>query len=147
MRAAFNRWRTLAALLLVPLVPAAVTGWLHPRRPDWRAAGDPIEQVNVSAVPAAVLWVDAREAAEFEAGHIPDAVHVSETNWEDGLVALLDVWHPDVPVVVYCGGAGCEASRTVAERLRREVGIDNVSVLQGGWPAWAEARRETEGAR
>jgi len=45
-------------------------------------------------------------------------------------------------VVVYCNSQRCDASREVAVRLRHELQIDNVFVLQGGWNAWLEAQKK-----
>ena len=128
--------RRYLLLVLLPIVPALLTGWLHPRHPDWAAAMHPTPLVSLAAVPAKTLWVDAREPDAYTAGHIPDAVSLSETNWEQGLPVFLAAWNPGAPVVVYCGGGSCGASRAVAERLRRELRIDRVYILDGGWNVW-----------
>ncbi len=97
--------------------------------------------LSVSAAEALdnVLWVDARDVAAFENGHVPGAVNLSEDAWESQLTGLLDVWEPGQRLVVYCDGEACLASRQVALRIRRELALDNVAVLTGGWPAWQEA--------
>jgi rhodanese-related sulfurtransferase len=129
---------------IICLLAAAAAGlaWAaHPRMPGWQAGRLEAGAVTVPAVLAAgpVLWVDARPAADYAADHIPGAVHVDETDWESGLAALLDRWEPGLPVVVYCDDQGCQASRVVSERLRRELGIDNAFHLKGGWQAWLQA--------
>ena len=133
--------RRYLLLLLAPVVPALLTGWLHPRRPDWTAAMHPTPLVSLAEVPAAPLWVDAREPAVYAAGHVPGALSLSETKWEQGLPAFLAAWNPGTTVVVYCGGETCGASRAVAQRLRRELGIDKVYILEGGWDAWRSRHR------
>ena len=92
-------------------------------------------------MPARVLWVDAREPSAFAAGHIPGAIALGETAWEEGLAGFVERWEPDVLVLVYCDGAECEASRRVARRLQSELGVDNVAVLHDGWGAWQRAGR------
>ena len=114
--------RRILLLLLLPLVPALLTGWLHPRRPDWFAALHPVPQIALAALPDGALWVDAREPAVFAAGHVPGALPLSETAWEQNLPAFIDAWSPDRPVIVYCGGETCGAS---------------AACFSGGLPAWA----------
>jgi 3-mercaptopyruvate sulfurtransferase SseA len=50
----------------------------------------------------------------------------------------VDRWTPQVRVVVYCDGQGCDASRDVARRLQKELSLHKVFVLKGGWDAWAK---------
>ena len=137
-------------LLVLPLAPALLTGWLHPRRPDWTAirteASAPapghlaIEQVRATYPNA--LWVDARPAADFEDGHVPDAVSLNEEDWDAGFANLIEKWDGERPLIVSCGGERCHASESVARRLRRELGFENVHVLLGGWTAWQAALAE-----
>jgi rhodanese-related sulfurtransferase len=85
---------------------------------------------------AAVLWVDARGEEAFAKGHVPGAMHLDEDEWDTLLPALLAAWSPERKVVVYCSRETCNASHAVAERLRHEVQLKNVYVLQGGWEEW-----------
>jgi rhodanese-related sulfurtransferase len=128
-------------LLLAPLGPAAMTAWWHPRAPEWRVEADAVEAFDLAEVPEGALWVDAREPGEFAAGHVPGAVALGEAAWEEGLARFMERWEPGVRVVVYCGGAECEASRRVARRLQEELGIAEVAVLREGWAAWQGAGR------
>ena len=69
---------TFVLLLVFPIAPAILTGWLHPRRPDWTAirteAAAPVPgQLTLDQVRSAyanALWVDARSATDFAAGHV-----------------------------------------------------------------------------
>ncbi len=105
--------------------------WLR-QAMDWEAAGE------------AVLWVDARRRDVFEAEALPGAVWLSEDDWSAGYLDFLSRWEDGVRVVVYCDGAGCEASDAVAERLRGD-GFEAVYVLEGGWDAWRAWTRAREG--
>jgi rhodanese-related sulfurtransferase len=82
-----------------------------------------------------VLWLDARSADEYEAGHVPGAILLNLESWDQLFPQFLDRWSPEKRVVVYCSVATCELSHEVAERLRKN-GISSVFVLKGGWEAW-----------
>jgi rhodanese-related sulfurtransferase len=85
------------------------------------------------ANPAAVLWVDVRAQLAYDESHYPGAKFLSLDDWDAGLSALLMDWDPGIPIVVYCDGNGCDSSRAVAERLRQELGSEEVYWLVGGW--------------
>ena len=85
-----------------------------------------------------VLWVDARTESAFEAAHMKGAILLNESNWESALGDLLLSWDPESTVVVYCDGADCGTSRSVAARLREDLGVESVFWLEGGWEALAE---------
>ncbi len=134
-----RRWRVVLGLLLVALVPALLSAWLHPHRPSWERAGD-VTLAVVKGWPA-VLWVDARSAATYDRDHVPGALNLSPGSWDSQVEAVVSAWDPDKRVVVYCDGHGCQASREVAQRLRAELGFNEIYVLTGGWDAWTEARK------
>ncbi len=127
--------RQLCALLGLALVPALLAGVLQLKTHQ----PDPVPKVEAAQVRAwgdQVLWVDARPRAEFEQGHIAGAVLLNEDEW-NGLVAqFLNAWDPDKPIVVYCEGGRCQASKSVASRLLTELQLENVHVLKGGWKSW-----------
>lgn len=142
-------WRAGLVLLACPLLPAAATGFWHPKRPDWtalRAPGGGVRQVDLVTARgefSGALWIDAREAEAYAAGHVPEALSLNETTWEAGFGRLMDAWDGARAIVIYCGGESCHASEAVARRLKRELGFENVVVLRGGWDAW----RAGEGAK
>jgi len=138
------KFRRVFLLLLLALIPSFLTGWLHPRRPDWKEAWNPVPSVTLEelrAMPAArTVWIDAREPDDYAKGHLPGALNLSETAWETSLPAVIDVWTPEFRVVVYCDGGGCQASRATATRLRREIGAAHVYILKDGWAALASLK-------
>jgi rhodanese-related sulfurtransferase len=83
-----------------------------------------------------VLWVDARPDEDFDRGHVPGAMLLNEDEWDAQLRTFLTAWSPERKMVVYCSAKSCNASHAVAERLRSEVGLKNVYVLEGGWEEW-----------
>lgn len=139
--------RAALLLLALPIVPALLSGWLHPRRPDWHAirteaAAPAPDRLDLSTIRAAhpdALWLDARSAEDYTAAHVPGALPLTEESWDAQFSALIDAWDGSQSLVVYCGGESCRASEAVARRLRRELGVDNVFVLAGGWDAWRAA--------
>lgn len=152
-----RRRRTLRAatlLLVLPVVPAALTAWLHPRRPDWTALAVQVQEGAVVDLDMDqigrefpnVLWIDARARTDFDEAHVPGAVHLDESTWDAGFSTLTELWDGQRAIVVYCGGGGCLTSQAVARRLRGELDFNQVYVLRGGWPAWSTVQMETSGA-
>ena len=126
----------LLGLAFLPAIGQAIyyrnsASWSHP----------PVDSALISVVQAknwgdSVLWVDARPEEDFARGHIPGAVLLNEDEWDGQLRTLLTAWSPERKLVVYCSARSCNASHAVAERLRNEVGLKNIYVLEGGWEGW-----------
>jgi 3-mercaptopyruvate sulfurtransferase SseA len=146
-------WRRAVgqALVLVALsVTAAVaTHFLHPMAPAWYLVEAPLkdDEVTLERVngefAGQVLWLDARPEEQFNAGHIPGARLLNEQGFDGQLFELIEGLQTNLlPVVIYCGGEKCEASRKVKERLLSSFPLENVWVLKGGWKAWEAAGGE-----
>jgi len=129
----------LAALFasLATLWPAA---WRPAEKPAPAAAASAysitVTEARTAPVFKTALWLDARPAAAFAAGHIPGALRLTEAEWEPLFLPLIDQWTPGTPIVVYCDTIGCQASEQVAARLRRELAFEQVFHLVGGWQTW-----------
>lgn len=81
---------------------------------------------------------DVRSAEDFAAGHLPGALRydpASAPEPPDAFVSGLK--EAGRPVVVYCGGAFCGASRRLAQRLA-QLGVGRVYQFPGGYPEWVE---------
>jgi rhodanese-related sulfurtransferase len=138
-------------LLAIPVLPAVITACLHPSKPSWSELRQGVTaelKDRVDAVQARrdykdALWLDARSKSDFQAAHVPGASPLTEDTWEEQLPAVMERWDGRQPMLVYCGGASCQASEAVARRLRRELVEVKVLILTGGWPAWLaeEARK------
>lgn len=78
--------------------------------------------------------LDVRSRAEYEAGNIPGAARVpgGSVRWRMGEIPA------DRPVVVHCQSG---ARSAVVASLLRAHGHEGVAELEGGYPAWAEARK------
>ncbi len=86
----------------------------------------------------AALFLDARDAAEYEAGHIPGALRLTR---DDALAEPERVKRlpgSGKPIIAYCEGGTCEASLDLARALV-EAGYRKVLVYGGGFPEWAAA--------
>jgi rhodanese-related sulfurtransferase len=81
-----------------------------------------------------MILVDTREDSEWDAGHIPGAIHLGKGIIERDIeVAIPD---PNAPIVLYCGGGF--RSALAAENLQR-MGYKNVLSMDGGWRGWTGA--------
>lgn len=133
--------RQSAVLLAIALIPGAVEAIYLRDKVPWQsrvAESDFVEVEMARSWGANVLWVDARPAAEFERGHVPDAVSLNEDRWSEALPQFLAKdWSPDKKIVVYCSAASCNLAEDVARRLREEAKLPNdIRILKGGWEAW-----------
>jgi len=136
--------REAALLLVLAVMPALATGLFHPKRPAWSSHAEELPRATISQAQswgAVVLWVDARSFETYQTGRIPGAVSLTMRDWERQLPEFLQAWTPDRKVIVYCDGGSCQASEEVALRLKRELGLEDVTVLQEGWDAWRRAAR------
>jgi rhodanese-related sulfurtransferase len=90
------------------------------------------------------VLVDALSPMSFALSHLPGAINVTP-GWVAERVARRI---PDLgtEIVVYCESADCDASVTVANRLR-ELGYRNVGHYAGGKRDWTEAGLPLEGGR
>ena len=94
-------------------------------------------------VAKAALFVDARDPAEYEAGHIPGAVRLTgpEANTDPAKIKALPV--NNRPIICYCEGGACEASLDLAKTLI-DNGYRKVLVYMGGFPEWAADNQPVE---
>lgn len=77
--------------------------------------------------------VDVREAAEFAAGHLPGARHLSKGILERDIERVIP--DTDAEIVLYCGGGF--RSALAADALQR-MGYRRVHSLAGGWRGWTD---------
>jgi rhodanese-related sulfurtransferase len=140
------------ALLLIFLASAAGAAafYLHPRAPALYLVEEPLLPDEITLKDIAqrwksdVIWLDARPQDQFTAGHIPGAKPLNEQSFDDQLFAMLDLLQTNTkPIIIYCGGQKCEASRHVREKLLNTIQMphEHCLVLKGGFPAWQAAQR------
>lgn len=130
-------WQTLAILAL----SAALGALSFAVRPEALPSDVSEHEIGLSAARSldGALWIDARTESDFAAAHLEGSLLLNEESWESGFVSLLERWAPGTPIVVFCSSQSCLRSHQVAERLREELGFEDVYSLAGGWEALQEA--------
>lgn len=139
----------VALLLGLSAVAAWATYLWHPRAPALYAIQEPLRADEITMTEVAkrwagnVIWLDARPRDQYQARHVPGAMILNEQEFDSQLLEILDTLQTaNQPVIIYCGGQKCEASRHVREKLLSVVALEDCFVLKGGWPAWLEAQGE-----
>ena len=99
----------------------------------------------ISLVDAEKLWsngtaffLDAREPAQYAAGHVPSAFNLPALSFETHFGEVAPVLTLESQIVVYCDGIECDLSHRVSERLK-QLGFSNVRILSNGWSVWRQA--------
>jgi rhodanese-related sulfurtransferase len=88
------------------------------------------------------LFLDARPEDFWRMERIPGSRPLPDDDFEAAFARLEPTLRSRLDIVVYCAGFGCEASHSVARRLR-DRGI-HAAIFADGWPAWTEAGHPTE---
>ncbi len=93
-----------------------------------------------AAYNGSVVFVDSRNAADYEDGHIPGAYHIDNYNVDRHLPEVRPLIEFAETIVVYCGGGECEdsiflASELEARGFRREA----IRLFEAGMAAWRNA--------
>jgi len=84
-----------------------------------------------------VIFVDVRSDKDWDAGRVPDAVHLElHHNFDEGKLA--GVVAKDKDVVFYCNGEHCLRSSEAAEQAVGW-GWNKVHYFRDGFPAWKAA--------
>jgi len=122
-----------------PLAVPAMAETALPEIPDY---GRPV-QINIEAVKqlydaSAVVLVDAREAWEYDEGHIPGSISLPYEEAITDPVRLEALDTGGRPIVTYCGGGSCEVSLSLAQELIY-AGHPRIAVYMGGFPEWITA--------
>lgn len=129
------------ALAFLPAIAEAI---YFRDRVSWQAPVPASEMVTVAQARAwgdNAIWVDARPDEEFARHHVPGAILLNEDRWNELLPQFLAAWSPEKRVIVYCSSQSCNASSHVARRLRDEVQLKDIFVLEGGWEEWLKSKK------
>ncbi len=120
-------------------------GYLDGGLAAWEAAGLPVARVPVVQAEElnrrlgrgdGPVVLDVRQDAEWQAGHLPRAIHI-----EAGRLPYQEELplRKDDPVVVHCGHAD---RSTVSISILERRGFRNLSLLRGGFSGWQAAGYE-----
>jgi len=139
--------RETLILLVCTLVAAGATHVFHPRAPVWYLIEEPVgdDEVTLEVVQEKwkgdVLWIDARPRDQYDKAHIPGALLLNEQEADTLMFQHFEKLQDNTkPVVVYCDGAACQASRKMREYLKERLAIEEIYILRGGWKAWQEKK-------
>jgi len=130
--------RDVALLLAITVIAGAITKAAHPGAPGWYLQPETDEHAVTRADVRErwkdeVLWIDARSAEVYEAGHQPGALRLAPDEWNALLPDVFEqIASSDRVIVVYCDGKKCGKSKEIANKLR-DVGVPEVYHLLGGW--------------
>ena len=86
----------------------------------------------------AAVFVDARDAEDYNLGHIESAVNIPfdyYEDYEDAINSLDDTF----PHIIYCNGEDCSLSMDLADYFFNELAFEKVLIYEGGWPEWRDA--------
>jgi rhodanese-related sulfurtransferase len=89
------------------------------------------------------FFLDAREPADYAAGHIANAFNLPAANFEQHFPDIAQMLKFESPIVVYCNGEQCELSHRLADKLH-EQGYKNIRLLHNGWTVWRNAGLPSE---
>ena len=99
-----------------------------------------IEETTVQQIKARLdlgeefYLVDVREESEWQAGHLPRAIHLGKGIIERDIEECIP--DPDAEIVLYCGGGF--RSALAADNLQK-MGYTRVLSMDGGFRGWKEA--------
>jgi len=85
-----------------------------------------------------IIFIDARDAKHYEAGHIPGAYHFDRFHPEAGLGNVVPVCLNAQRIIFYCNGGDCDDSEHAAIMLRDSLSLprEKVFVYGGGMTDW-----------
>jgi hydroxyacylglutathione hydrolase len=136
--------RIILSLLMIGL--DRVRGYLGTEAMDlWRREGRPIGRVpqmsvaDLAAKRHGLVVLDVRGRTEWDAGHIPGAIHVPLAELQQRLNEIPS----DQPVAVHCQGGGRSA---IAASVLQAAGRQEVSNVAGGLGEWLLSGQPTENA-
>jgi len=134
--------RQTAVLIGLALLPSIGQALYYRDKVSWQTPVAASEMLTLAQARGAadLIWIDARPEEEFERERVPGALLLNEDRWNELLPQVLAIWAPEKRVVVYCSSESCGSSREIAHRLRKEAGLTNVFILEGGWEAWKKEK-------
>ena len=131
---------SMIALVFSVLSMQAYAGDLSPETIDGATTVDTAKAKSL--FDGGALFVDTRKNSDWDAGRIPDAVHL-ELKSNFTAASLGGEAAKDEPIVCYCNGHKCMRSSKCSAKAV-EWGYSKVYYYRDGFPAWKAAGNPVE---
>ena len=89
-----------------------------------------------------VQFIDARDHADYQAGHIVNSINIPFDDFENHKQKLDSLSNKN-PYVIYCAGTECDLSILLGNKLF-ELGYKQLYIFFGGWNDWLNAKYPIE---
>jgi len=97
----------------------------------------PLEDAATLFAENAAVFLDARNPAEYDQGHIQGAVNLPWNEVDNYFETVIMTLDPEAMIITYCDGEACSLSHGLALFLK-DLGFTRVKVLVNGWTLWKE---------
>jgi rhodanese-related sulfurtransferase len=102
-----------------------------------------LEDASARHQAGSAFFLDARDPASYQAGHLPGAMNVLPHEAEGLAEEIRALAESGMEVIAYCDGVDCPLSAELARALQAH-GVPTVKVLVNGWSRWRDAGFPTE---
>jgi rhodanese-related sulfurtransferase len=115
--------------------------------PPSAEAGDPpfisLDEAAAKFQSPGILIIDARDSADYDAGHIKGAVNLPFDYMDDYWNKVMAGVDKKREIVIYCSGEECELSLMLGREMAGR-GYSRISIFYGGWREWERAKLPIE---
>lgn len=84
------------------------------------------------------IIIDARQAEQFQKGHIPGAINIFALDEPDNKVPKILDLPQNKKIIVYCDGGNCDLSMELSKELKKVFGFKQVFLYEAGWEEWSK---------
>jgi len=147
-------WIQVLVIVLLGVGAGLLVNQLSPRGIPWLVvpvvvpAGEfiPLDQAVQAWHRGNVLFLDAREPADYAAGHIGNALNLPAQSFAEHFGEVAPLLTSGSELILYCDGTECDLSRQLAAHLRQQ-GYVHAHILANGWAAWQQAGLPATGGK
>ena len=94
------------------------------------------------------LFIDARDAEDYQLSHVRDAINVlvddEEIDYTENKFNYPEL-NTAKEFVIYCGGVNCGLSKELAEKFIKLGYVSHIYVIKKGFPEWEENNYPIDG--
>ena len=99
----------------------------------------PWPEVKSLLAKGAIVLVDGRQTAAYQAGHIPGAISLPLQTLAEAIGSFSAKYAKGRPLVIYCASIQCPISQAEATALAEQYGYQDVREMPGGFAEWRVA--------